>query len=141
MGNINVVKGKETITIDESQLPAAIDQGFHPEGQGELEQRARNELAQDMYGGALGTTAAAIASAERGATAGLSDPYMRNVAGASTAHQLEQIKETHPTVSTVGEIAGAIAPTLVSGGLATPAGLANAAGHAIAAGGERTLAR
>lgn len=81
---------------------------------------------EEKYGGVAGGAAAAGIGAARGLTVGLSDPLAVGTARAfggdeaaeKTRAYLEGVKEQHPIASTAGEIAGVVAPALLSGGAA-----------------------
>jgi hypothetical protein len=89
-------------------------------------ERARLEK---QYGGAGDTTLAGIAGAARGASLGLSDPLL--VGGAEVfggeagkramQERLHAYKEVSPVASAVGEVAGMVAPALLTGGLSAEA--------------------
>lgn len=99
--------------------------------------------AEAQYGGVGGGLKAGAAAVARGATFGLSDVAAPAIAygvagreGAeATRAELAGLKAENPTISTAGEIAGAVAPLLVSGGGAAAAEGA-AAGGALARVGE-----
>lgn len=111
----------------------------------------RKAELEDKYGGVGGTLAATGEGAARGLTVGLSDPLAIGTAklfgGEETAAKvrthLAEEKEAHPIASTVGEVAGAAAPVLFSGGAAAPVEGAEIArgiaGAAEAAGGTSRL--
>lgn len=111
------------------------------------------------YGGAAGTLAASGAGLARGLTLSGSD-YLLQAMGVDP-EALQSLREVNPAASLVGEIGGAVAPALLSGGASTavsggrlaaglartPAGLATRLGEGIAARGAargfggRVLAR
>lgn len=97
--------------------------------------RATTEAAnQADYGGAHGAIGAVGAGLLRGATLGGSDVLARAIGGEDAAQTLRGLREQNPGLSIAGDIAGAVAPTLLSGGAAFPAGLVGRAGTATAAG-------
>lgn len=97
-------------------------------GQLASDEEAHKAQLEQKYGGIGGTLASTGEGAARGLTVGLSDPLAvgaaRMFAGDKAAEtvrtHLAESKEAHPIASTVGEIGGALAPTLLSGGAAAP---------------------
>lgn len=130
---INVVppEGGPARSIPESLLDQALIEGFKVETRedrlGQITEAAREE----DFGGIGGGIGAGLAGVARGATFGLSD-VIRRVGGADPVEMREQ-KAAHPTISTVTEVAGAVLPTIATGGTgalgsvarATPAGAAS----------------
>lgn len=139
-GKIDIVKDGKTFTIDASKLDAAIDQGFHVESTDERNARAVVERNEEQHGGALGKVTAGLAGLERGVTLGLSDAYLASQ-GDYMRRTVEGAKAANPGLSTATEIVGAVAPSLLTGGAATPAGLASRAGAAIAKRGGAGIGR
>lgn len=90
--------------------------------------------AQKQYGEGLGNVAKATAAgAARGLTLGASDAVLAGVGGEDTRKALKGLREANPVASTVGEVGGALAPLVLSGGgsgAAEGAGLAARAGEA-----------
>lgn len=85
--------------------------------------------AQKQYGEGLGNVAKATAAgAARGLTLGASDAVIAGVGGEGARKALHGLREANPIASTVGEVGGALAPLLLSGGAAAPAEGAEAAG-------------
>ncbi len=82
---------------------------------------------QKEYGTAGGIAKSTAAGAARGLTLGLSDEAARAIGGEETAQELANLKTANPVSSFVGELGGAIAPTLLSGGEAAPVEAANLA--------------
>lgn len=84
----------------------------------------RKAALEEKYGGTGGEAAAAGLGAARGATFGLLDPAAIKLAGAFGSHgagertreALSGYKEANPIASTGGELVGAAAPVLLSGG-------------------------
>lgn len=69
------------------------------------------------YGKGVGNMAkAAAAGAARTLTLGGSDVAARAIGGSETAHALQALREQNPISSAGGEIAGAVAPLLLTGG-------------------------
>lgn len=82
---------------------------------------------QAEYGGAGGQAKAALAGAGRGLTFGLSDHAIAGIGGEGARQELADLKEANPYASLGGEFAGALAPTLFSGGAAGVAEAGNLA--------------
>lgn len=100
------------------------------------------EAARKQYGQGAGNVAkAAVAGAARGLTLGASDAVATAIGGDDTRRALEGLRAANPIASAGGEVAGAVAPLVLSGGAsagAQGAGLAARAGGA-ASGAIRTL--
>lgn len=117
----------QTAEINEENLGVAQERGLRPLSADE--QQARADKAE--YGEGIGNEIkAGLAGAARGATFGLSD-----VIGADFGkdESLRKLQEQNPTASTVGEVAGAVAPALLSGGETAVASGARLAGSGVRA--------
>jgi hypothetical protein len=146
-GTINVITPEgQTTAIPLEQLAQAINAGYSIETQGAGLSRAADEGKLANYDGIGATVEAAVQGGLRGATFGLSDVIQRGLGDEQDVEDLRLLERAHPTASTIGEIGGAIAPALLSGGggiggslaRATPAGAAARLGTRIAeAGAER----
>jgi hypothetical protein len=91
--------------------------------------------AQDT--GAIGGIRAGLSGILSGATLGLSDLALQNMGSVGDAEQLAAERRAHPTISGLGQFAGAVLPAVISGGAATPSGyLSKLAGEGMAAGAE-----
>lgn len=75
----------------------------------------RRQQVQEQYGGLGGTALATGAGALRGASVGLSDALLAGT-GLVERKTLAGLQEANPFASGVGEVAGMIAPALLSGG-------------------------
>lgn len=83
---------------------------------------------EKKYGGVGGSLAATGEGVARGLTVGLSDPLAIGAAGAlggkdweeRVRSHLAEEKDAHPWLAGAGEVAGAVAPLLASGGAAAP---------------------
>lgn len=125
------------VTIEADQLDAAVQQGYRVATPEDL----ALEAAREKYGGITGEIGAGVTGALRGATLGASD-YLLTQAGAGEALKAYQALPELQTAGFAGELVGAIAPAIATGGesllarglAATPAGLAARAGQAAAAG-------
>lgn len=116
-GRIEVLKGSEAGTFFQSR-ESYLSSGVASQ------QALRQQQAQDEFGGVGGTVAAAGLGALRGATVGLSDAALAET-GLLERRTLAGLQEANPVASTGGEVAGLLAPLLVSGG-----------GSAVASGGQ-----
>lgn len=98
------------------------------------EQAMQQRLAEEQYSGLGNQALAGVAGVARGATLGLSDVALRGLG--VEGEDLQGLRQANPTTSVVGEIGGAIAPALLSGGQTAPASVARAlpAGLAFRAG-------
>lgn len=115
------------------QAGGALDQpGWRLQTDADRLERISGQAKEADYGGAGGTIKAGAAGLARGATLGLSDVALAGLGGEDTAFDLRALREVNPGVSTGTEIAGALAPALISGGAATPAGAVARAGRGIA---------
>lgn len=98
-------------TVPEAEVGQAVDAGAQVVSEDVL----RHARVLEQYGGVGGQAAALGAGAARGLSFGLSD-----LAAAEFAPGLKEdlagLKEANPIASTTGEIAGAVAPTLLSSG-------------------------
>ena len=107
------------------QVPAAEVEGAIGKG-GSIAgaEEARKADLEERHGGIGGQLAAGAEGAVRGLTVGISDPLAIEAARAwggdeaanAVRTHLDEEKEAHPTLSTVGEVAGAVVPALLSGG-------------------------
>lgn len=93
--------------------------------------RVAAQAREAEYGGAGGAIKAGLAGAARGVSLGLSDVAARALGGEDTAIALQGLREENPVISAGSEIAGALAPTLLSAGASTPASAAAAAGRGV----------
>lgn len=105
-------------------------QGFVPASDDEAAQATGG--IDDRTGGALGAIGAGVSSTLAGATLGLSDLALRGLLSESEMARLAADRADHPILSGAGELAGTIAPAVLSGGASLPAGLVSGSGAAIA---------
>src|SRR5688500_7958969 len=111
----NVVKPDGSVVfVPDDALGRAIEMGYQLESPEAELSRTSREGALEQYKGIGGAIKAGIQGGLRGATVGLSDVFQR--ATGTEAEELRLLKEANPTVSTVSEVAGAVVPTLLSGG-------------------------
>lgn len=90
-----------------------------------------------------GKAVAGITSAASGATLGLSDMAIRGFGTKGQVDYVRAAREAHPLISTAGNVAGALLPSLLTAGEAAPVSLAGDAGAAVrgALGGTGLVAR
>lgn len=125
------------LDVSDEDVAGALAAGFHPETVSDAD-RASTAAANELnYGGLGGTVKAGLAGVARGATLGLSDVAARGFGGDDTARTLEGLQAQNPITSGVGEFAGMLAPALITGGAATPAGIASSIGRRVTAGAVR----
>jgi hypothetical protein len=122
--------------VPDAEVPALLERGWRAQTHADVQQAASQAASQVDYGGTKGAIGAIGAGALRGATLGGSDVVARAIGGDEAAETLRGLRAENPGLSAGGEIAGVIAPALLSGGAALPAGLAGRAGAAIRAGSE-----
>jgi hypothetical protein len=124
---------KSATRSEEAGIAAAAGKGI--ETAEVRREREREERLDEAYSG-VGYGAAALGlGAARGLTLGASDILARDLGAEG---EVAAIQEERPGLSLAGEVAGAVAPALLSGGsslvarglAATPAGLAVRAGRA-----------
>jgi len=126
---------KEVPAVD---VAAAKSQGWREEADAEHIGRVNDALKEDIYGGTGGKVVAGGMGLLRGATLGGSD-----LVGAALgmSDQVRDVRDVNPGISTVTNVIGAVAPTILSGGTAAPAGMVSKLGARIAESGGGTLAR
>lgn len=116
-GKINVeLNDGSRGTIDELDLPEVLETGGRVIPEEEVKREA--EFAEAGEKPVLASAVAAI----RGATLGTSDILLKQT-GLLSEQELQDLERANPTASIVGEVAGTVAPALLSGG----AGLAGRA--------------
>lgn len=131
---INVTRGGKVFEFTPDKLEAAFDNGYQIASHEQVETaKERKEFS------GFGKTAEAFGhGVGRGLTFGLYDPLVVGAAGLvspeakeATRRELKLSKEHHPAASITGEVAGALAPIIASGGTAAVAeGGAEGAAHA-----------
>lgn len=107
-------------SVDETDAEEAFRSGYRPATPDEIQY----DLDRQRYDTVAGAIAAAGEGAARGATVGLSDPLAIGTArflggdeaAESVRQHLEGVRRFNPTAATLGEIGGAAAPLLASGG-------------------------
>jgi hypothetical protein len=123
VGKVTVLNGKgDKRDVDESALPYLQKLGWREETTDEAFTAANTASREDYYSGFTQTAKAFGEGAIRGASLGLINP---------DSEQAQFREEYHPVASTAGEIAGIVAPAVLSGGTGaaaqgarlTPAGI------------------
>ena len=117
-------------TVDAKDFLPTLESGGRLASQQEL----HHAQVEEKYGGFTGGLMAAGEGVARGLTFGLSDPLAVALGGEGTRQHLADVKEAHSVLATGGEIAGAVAPLLLSGGTsaaATGASLARGGAEAV----------
>lgn len=138
MPKVQVSKNGKTYSIDESDLKDYVSNGFKPESDEEHVDRLGSEFKEDVYGGAAGKVLGAAAGVARGLSFGASDAVGSALGG---GQMLKGIEDANPLTSTISNIVGAVAPTVLSGGALTPAGAVSRVSARIAEGGAGGIAR
>jgi hypothetical protein len=121
-------------SLPESLVDQALEEGFQLVTPGDRTSVLTSEAREEDFGGVGGAIGAGGAGLLRGATFGLSD-VIRRASGADPVEMRAQ-KEAHPTLSTATEVAGAVVPSLLTGG----AGAAGTAARLTPAGAASRLA-
>jgi hypothetical protein len=104
-------------TIDQSEYQTAID---HHGFQAVTPEQFKEFQLKSQYGEGIGNELKAFGEgAARGATFGLSDQFLTKT-GSVSPEALRARQEYNPTSSGLGEVAGVVAPSLLSGGVAAP---------------------
>lgn len=124
-----VNKRGETFLVPTTEVFFMLNNGFRLENAQDFNERKRREY----YDTPLGQAVAGLAGVASGATIGGSDVAF---AAAGLGNELSTLKETHPTTSMVGEIAGTVG-TMILPGVAAARGAG--AGAKLAAGAARAL--
>lgn len=105
----------DLVSVDASEVNHPSIRVLTPEEVAEVQEHKE-------FGKGIGNQAKAFgAGAARTLTFGLSDVAARGLGGSETAHSLEALKKQNPYSSAAGEIAGAVAPLLLSGGTSAAA--------------------
>lgn len=106
---VNLVSPQGNVTaIDAEAAPALEAQGWTIEGAGAEASRVTGEVLEEQYGGVTGAIGAGVEGVARGATFGLSD-----FVGDRGTLMRQQV---NPGAALGGELLGAIAPAVFSGG-------------------------
>lgn len=122
-------------TVPGSQLQTALGNGASIISHEEHAQAVQ----QARFGGVGSQAIAGVAGAARGASLGTSDLAARALGGQETADYLRNLQEANPITSGAGEVAGVLAPALLTGGASAAEeapGLLSSVGRAIGAPGR-----
>lgn len=123
--------------VADADAAGALAAGWHPETISDADRLSTGAANELNYGGAAGVVKSGLAGLVRGATLGGSDVAARVLGGEDTARTLAGLQAQNPITSGVSEFAGALAPAVLSGGTATPAGVAASIGRKVTAGAAR----
>lgn len=144
-------KKGDVLDVDEEHLPGALASGYAPETAEQDASRVQGDVTHDTYGGVGGAVAAGTLGLARGATLGLSDAALSAIGGEDTEHSLAGYRNENPITSGVTQIAGMLAPALLTGGAAgadaaelaglSPSGFISNIGAKVAEQGTGTLGR
>jgi hypothetical protein len=144
---VNVIgPGGNVTSVPRDALPAMEARGFRAESGADEAKRVTREVIEADYGGVGGGIQTALEGAARGASFGMSDVLLE---GLVDDRDLRLRREVNPGIATGSELAGAIAPGVLSGGSGfvgtvarlSPAGRLAAATARVAAGGTGALER
>src|SRR6201994_957272 len=110
----------QIVNLPDEQVGSAIASGYEPVSLGAA---AGTTTAQPTEGNGLaGAVGAGASSFLSGATLGASDLALKHVLSPAGYKQLAADREDHPWISGAGQLVGAVAPSLLSGGTLTPSG-------------------
>lgn len=103
------------VTVDAEQAGAALGAGFVPEAASAVQARQRGKEF-----GTVGQQAiTGLEGAARGLSFGLSDVALTGFGGDSYRRESLARQEVNPTIALGSELAGAVAPAIISGGAST----------------------
>lgn len=139
----------KTYDVPPEQADRKLAEGYIPVSADDRAAEVTSEAldARNNERGIVGTINAGATSALGGITGGASDILLRGLLDKGQFDRLRGEREAHPIASTVGDIAGTIAPAILSGGSSlaakTPAGAIArlGAGLAESAPGASTIAK
>lgn len=123
--------------VADQDVAGAIAAGWTPESQADVERLSTGAANELNFGGVGGGVNAALAGIARGATLGASDVAASALGGQDATATLEGLRAQNPYTSGAGEFAGMLLPAVLTGGAATPAGIAATIGRRAAAGATR----
>lgn len=109
--------------VPDEHVEARTAIGWRPQSFSDVLAASTDAARQEAYGGIGGGLKALGASALSGATLGLSNVAARALGGDDAAIALEGLREQNPGISFAGELGGAIAPALLTGGASLAAGI------------------
>jgi hypothetical protein len=108
--------GGNVYSVADEDVPAALEQGLRLESIGEESDRAVEQAREERYGGIGGKAVALGAGVLRGATLGLSDVVLTGIYGDQGQRELDALRDVNPGSSVIGEVGGALATAIPSGG-------------------------
>lgn len=124
--NVNIVDPSGiNRSVPEEDLEAELARGARLETTSEGGSRLVSDVKKQEFGGVGGGVKAVVAGVGRGLTFGLSDKVATDVFGYDPA-RLQGYREENPGLSLTGELAGAVGPGFLSGGLGFGGSLARA---------------
>lgn len=123
--------------VADQDVAGALAAGWTPESQADVERLSTGAANELNFGGVGGGVNAALAGIARGATLGASDVAASALGGQDATATLEGLRAQNPYTSGAGEFAGMLLPAVLTGGAATPAGIAVTIGRRAAAGATR----
>lgn len=118
-------EGTETdVKIDEVGKYAAL--GYVPESGAERIDRLRKQAVEERHAGLGSGVLAGALGAARGATFGLSDVGLSLLGTEGSTAEIRELQEARPGASGLGELGGALASSLLTGGAGTAGRIARA---------------
>lgn len=111
---------------DESEVEVLLADGWKFESEAGAANRTISEVARDESTTLSGKVRAGTEGFLRGATLGLSDVATRAISGEEASRRSQRVREFNPGIATGAELAGAVAPSLLSGGTGVAGSIARA---------------
>lgn len=106
----------KAVVVPDDEVAAKLRLGYARELPEEAASRTAATQVQADNSSLANKATTVVTGALRGATLGGSDVLARAAGGGESARALQRLREANPTLSTAGEIFGAVAPALLSGG-------------------------
>lgn len=126
-----------TRDVPEDVAQGALQRGWRAPTADDTSAASTSAANERDYGGIHGALGAIGGGVARGLTLGTSDLAARAIGGQDATDTLEGIRALHPYTSGASEIVGTLLPAVLTGGAATPAGIAATIGRRAAAGATR----
>lgn len=123
----------QTVEVSEDDAGYYGSIGFQPFTAEQAHAENVTEAAKPVDRGLVGTINAAATGALSGLTLGLSDQVLGAISTDNQRKQILNDRRANPIVSIGAEIAGAVAPAVLTGGAITPAGAVSRLGAQVAA--------
>lgn len=131
---VDLVNGEgRRVKVPLEQAAGLLTSGYRVETAPEAASALTKGVRDSIYGGAAGKIVTGIANAASGATLGLTDLAIDAFGGGDTLHKYN---EANPYTALASQIVGGVAPALVPGLGALPAGQLAKAGSSVARVGE-----